>query len=148
MHVVIIFGCCWFCWLDNSHTISQGRLNFEVDLDYTISYNMWKLTWHPWTNYMDRWIKINSVTCIVHTNIDLKLQDKFHGPKHDKIGVTCVFNGHCVLYSVITRQSYPPISQFSRPGNLFKSVKSMFPCYTQLVINITWDHNHVAVKRN
>jgi len=32
---------------------------------------------------------------------------------------------------VITQQSNPPISQFSRPYNEFMSFWSMFPCNTQ-----------------
>ena len=32
--------------------------------------------------------------CIVDMNIDLKLQNKLHGPKHYKIGAICLFNGH------------------------------------------------------
>jgi len=41
-----------------------------------------------------------------------------------KIGVTYVYNGHVlyIYYGVITRQSYPPLSQFNRPWNKFMSV--------------------------
>ena len=35
---------------------------------------------------------------ILYTNIDLKLQNKSHGPMHYKTGVTCVYNGH-VFYT-------------------------------------------------
>ena len=34
------------------------------------------------------------VSSVMYTNIDLKLRNKTHGPKHYKIGVTCVYNGH------------------------------------------------------
>jgi len=33
-------------------------------------------------------------------NIDLKLQNKLHGPMYHKIGVTCFINGH-VLYTLL-----------------------------------------------
>jgi len=48
-----------------------------------------------------------------------------------KIGVTCVYNGHYVLQSVVlTCQSNPPISQFSSLCNAFTSFYSMFSCNT------------------
>jgi len=48
-------------------------------------------------------------------DIDLKLQNKLHGPMHYKIGVTCVFIGYEILYPVVNiRQSNPPISKLSR----------------------------------
>jgi len=31
-------------------------------------------------------------TCLLYTNIDLKLRNKLHGPMHYKIGVKCLFN--------------------------------------------------------
>ena len=49
---------------------------------------------------------------------------------HYKIGVTCVYNGHKIYSAVITRQSNPPISKFSRPCNEIMSVWSMFLCNT------------------
>jgi len=36
----------------------------------------------------------------LYTNIDLKLQNKSHGPMHYKIGVTCVYIGH-VFYTLL-----------------------------------------------
>ena len=37
---------------------------------------------------------------VLYTNIDLKLQSKFHRPMHYKIGVTCVYNEH-VFYTLL-----------------------------------------------
>jgi len=49
---------------------------------------------------------------------------------HYKIGVTCVLTGNTFyFYSiVVTRQSYPPISNVNRPCNEFTSAWSMFLC--------------------
>jgi len=58
--------------------------------------------------------------------MDLKLRNKLHGPMYSKIGVMRLYNGHVIF--VITRQSNPPISTFSKPRNKFTSVWSMFPC--------------------
>jgi len=38
--------------------------------------------------------KIGSTVPVLYTNIDLKLQNKLHGPMYYKLGVTCVYNGH------------------------------------------------------
>jgi len=40
-----------------------------------------------------------AVVDLLYTNIDLKLQNKLHGPMHYKIGVTCVYNGY-VFYTM------------------------------------------------
>ena len=40
------------------------------------------------------------VVLYMYTNIDLKLRNKLRGPIHDKIGVTCVFNGN-EIYSLM-----------------------------------------------
>ena len=63
-------------------------------------------------------------------------QRNYMKPMHYKIGVTCTRTQWTrVLYSVvITRQSYPPFSQFNslftiyQSGYKFTSVWSMFPC--------------------
>ena len=53
---------------------------------------------------------------------------------HYKIGVTCVYSGHRVLYSVVIKlQSNPPISQFNSLCNEFTSFWSMF-VYNNLVV--------------
>ena len=62
-------------------------------------------------------------SCLMYTNIDLKLQNKLHGPMHYKIGVT-----RDIYSVVITLQSNPPVSKFSSLCNEFSSVWSMFPC--------------------
>ena len=33
--------------------------------------------------------------------MDQKLRNKFHGQMHHKIGVTRLFNGHQIMYSVV-----------------------------------------------
>ena len=35
----------------------------------------------------------------------MTLPNKFHGPMHYKIGVTCVYNGH-VLYAVVKKHDH------------------------------------------
>ena len=55
------------------------------------------------------------VTCVLYENIDQILPNKLHGTVHYKIGVTCVYNGQVFCTVAMTRQSYPPISQFNSP---------------------------------
>jgi len=40
------------------------------------------------------WGKLWDIDIVLYKNIDLKLQNKLHGPMHYKIGVTCVYIGH------------------------------------------------------
>jgi len=58
---------------------------------------------------------------ISYTNIDLKVQNKFHVPMYYKIGVTWVHNGH-VFYT-------PPISKLSNLCNEFTSVLVNVPIH-------------------
>ena len=71
---------------------------------------------------------------ILYTNMNLVLRNKLHGAMHYTIGVTwlCIqWTWDNNIYSVvITRQSNPYISQFSRSCNEFTSVRSMFPYHT------------------
>ena len=70
---------------------------------------------------------------VLYQNIDQILPNKLHGPMYYKIGVTCVYNGQVFCTVVMTRQSYPPISQFNSLCNEFMSVWSMFVYNRQLM---------------
>jgi len=57
---------------------------------YSIStqYNTKQQTWETWVQLST--VNTMYVQSVLYTNIDLKLQDKSHGPMHYQIGVTCV----------------------------------------------------------
>ena len=73
---------------------------------------------------------LSFVLSVMYTNINLKLCKNYMYQCITK-QVLHVYTMDTVLYSaVITRQSNPPISKFSRPCNEIMSVWSMFLCNT------------------
>jgi len=79
-------------------------------LNYVVLRALWKIDVHLISTLVNKslvcvrvHLKFNRFTgtfptCVLYTNIDLKLRNKLHGPI--KIGVTCVYNGH-VFYTLL-----------------------------------------------
>jgi len=112
-----------------------------VDQPYVLCINMFVL---PSINYY-----FFILLLVLYTNIVQKLRNTLHGPMHDK-KVLHLYSMDTRVYSVvITHQSNPPNSEFSRLCNALSTVWSMLPCnssifyyYLHMLVSL-WIHNMV-----
>ena len=102
-------------------------------------------------------------TVLLYMYMDLKLRNTSQTPMHNKVGDRCMWQWTHAIYSfVITRQSNPPISQFSRPcinllvsGQCFHAILTSWMwkqilcifCYCRIVNNYkAWINQKKKVK--
>ena len=105
-------------------------IHYEMDRITCISDNQPRLS-HWWQrtpgfcfSLIQTTVSTNIVHYLLHENIDLVLLNKLHGPMHNNLCVTCLYNAH-VFYTTISRQCNELPGQYSHTIQTHNVIYSM-----------------------